>query len=90
LEMEELMRRTQASDVPAYAWRHGSLDKVPAARAEVFEIACPECDATLCFETSILSASLEIECAGCGGAIALAADGSVRPGLRFPRAVAGS
>jgi len=84
------MRRTQASDVPAYAWRHGSLDKIPAVPVEVFELACPECDATLCFETSFLSASPEIECAGCGCAIALTADGSVRPDLRFPRAVAGS
>lgn len=83
------MRRTKASEMPAYALRHGSLDKLPAAPIEVFELACPECDATLCFEVSSVSRSPEIACAGCGCAISLASDGSLQTGGRFPRAVAG-
>jgi hypothetical protein len=88
--MEDLMRRTKASEMPAYALRHGSPDKVPAEPVEVFELACPECDATLCVETSLLSVSPEFDCAGCGCEIALAPDGSLRPNSPLPHAVAGS
>ena len=87
IRMEEPMRRTKASEVPAYALRHGSPDKVPASPLDVFEVSCPACDATLCVESALLSVSPEFECAGCGHPIALASDGSFRPERRFPRAV---
>jgi len=84
------MRRTKASEVPAYALRHGSPDKVLGSLIDVFEISCPSCDATLCVESALLSLSPEFECAGCGSEIALQADGSIRSDRRYPRAVESS
>lgn len=81
------MRRTKASEMPAYALRHGSPDKVFDRSIDVFELACPECDAVLCVESALLSVSPEFECAGCGHPIALASDGALRSERRFPRAV---
>jgi hypothetical protein len=88
--MEDPMRRTRVSEMPAYALRHGSPDKVPAAPVDVFEVACPACDATLCVERSLLSVGPEFDCACCGHEIALTPSGTLRSDRWFPRAVARS
>lgn len=77
------MSRAKVFDAPgAYELRHGSPDKVPSSRfselGEYLEIGCPECGATLCVDSSLLSVSPEFECAGCGREIALAPDGHLR------------
>ena len=84
------MRRTRVSEMPAYALRHGSPDKVPAAPIDVFEIACPECDAILCVEKSLLAVAPEFDCACCGREIALTPAGTLRRDRGFPRLVARS
>jgi len=76
------MNRTKPFEAPPYALRHGSPDKVPHPRfaelGEFFEVSCPDCGAVLCVDSSLLSLSPELECAGCGEAIALTPDGRIR------------
>ena len=84
------MRRTRVSEMPAYALRHGSPDKVPAPPIDVFEVVCPECDAILCVEKALLAVAPEFDCACCGREIALTPAGALRADHGFPRAVAGS
>jgi transposase-like protein len=88
--MEDPMRRTRVSEMPAYALRHGSPDKIPAAPIDVFEVTCPACDATLCVERALLSVAPEFDCACCGREIALTRTGALRADRWFPRAVARS
>jgi ribosomal protein S27E len=89
--MEEPMNRVKAFEVPSFAQRHGSLDKVPASsfaqRSEYFEITCPDCDSVLCVDASLLAVSPEFDCAGCGELIALSPDGSLRVPVAGRRAV---
>jgi len=85
------MNRVKAFEVPSFAQRHGSLDKVPvssfAQRGEYFEITCPACGCVLCVDASLLAVSPEFDCAGCGEAIALSPDGSLRDPIEGRRAV---
>jgi ribosomal protein S27E len=85
-KMEDPMNRAKPFEAPRYALRHGSPDKVPysafAELGEFFEVSCPDCGAVLCVDSSLLSLSPELECAGCGGAIALTPDGRIRRALR--------
>jgi hypothetical protein len=70
--MEDLMSR-KISEMPPYAQRHGSPDKVPASRfanlGASVEVVCPECDAVLRVDAAILSLEPEFDCAGCGAPI---------------------
>ena len=86
-KMEDPMNRTRPFEAPRYALRRGSPDKVPhspfSELGEFFEVSCPDCGAVLCVDSSLLSLSPELECAGCGEAIALTPEGRVRRrGLR--------
>ena len=91
------MNRAKTFEATPYALRHGSADKIPHSRfadprfaelGEFFEVSCPDCDAVLCVDSSLLSLSPELDCAGCGSAVALSPDGRVRRnGLNILRAV---
>ncbi|MGH9442804.1 MAG: hypothetical protein ACRD16_11080 [Thermoanaerobaculia bacterium] len=80
------MNRTRPFEAPRYALRHGSADKVPQTRfselGDFFEVACLDCGAVLCVDSTLLAVSPEFDCAGCGEAIALSPEGRVRRTLR--------
>jgi hypothetical protein len=53
--------------------RRGAPDKERGTNRETFEVACPECDAVLCFDAAVLALNPEVLCAGCDATIPLAA-----------------
>ena len=76
------MNRAKTFEASPYALRHGSADKIPRSRfaelGEFFEVSCPDCGAVLCVDSSLLSLSPELDCAGCGSLVTLLPDGRVR------------
>ena len=51
--------------------RRGSPDKRGAVPGETVQVECPECDAVLSLDRTVLALNPEILCAGCDATIAV-------------------
>lgn len=55
--------------------RRGAPDKTADYSRETVEVECPQCDAVLCLDASLLALNPEVLCAGCEATLALRASG---------------